>query len=247
MTRLRRRRAPELMSAASRLIVALDSNTLQDALHLAKQLRGVVHYAKIGSTLFTAVGPVAIQRLRALGFEVMLDLKFLDIPSTVEKSCRAAVQHRVWMLTVHASGQPQMLEAAAAGVRREAARLGVRRPRVIGVTVLTSVDVRDRQATTARVLELSTQAKRAGLDGVVVSAWEVPAVRRRLGNDVLVVCPGIRPLRSPASDQKRVASPREALARGADFLVVGRPISEAKNPRRAVQQILAEINFPEEH
>lgn len=235
------------MSAASRLIVALDSNSLQDALNVAKQLRGLVRYAKIGSTLFTAAGPVAIQRLRALGFEVFLDLKFHDIPSTVEKSCRAAVQHRVWMLTVHASGQPQMLEAAATGVRREATRLGIRRPRVVGVTVLTSVDARDRQATTARVVELAAQAKRAGLDGVVASAWEVPAIRRRLGNDVLVVCPGIRLARSHASDQKRVATPREALARGADFLVIGRTVTEVASPRHAVQRILAEINFPEGH
>lgn len=230
-----------MRSTAERLIVAFDSGDLPGALKLAKQLRGVVRYAKIGSALFTAAGPVAIGRMRALGFEIFLDLKFHDIPSTVEKSCRAAVRHGVSLLTVHASGQRKMLEAAVAGARQESARLGIRRPRVIGVTVLTSVAAGRTQAMAKRVVELALQAKRAGLDGVVASAQEAPTVRRRVGRLFLIICPGIRPTARPDRDQLRVASPGEAIARGADFLVVGRPITEASDPRAAAEHILEEI------
>lgn len=235
-----------MTSAADRLIVAFDASDVPAAVTLAKRLRGVVRYAKIGSVLFTAAGPAAIRRLRALGFEIVLDLKFHDIPSTVEKSCRAATRHGVAMLTVHASGQREMLEAAVVGTRREAARLGVSRPRVIGVTVLTSVGAAGAQALASRVAELAAQAKRAGLDGVVASAHEAPAIRRRVGRRFLIVCPGIRPRSRHQADQVRVASPGEALDRGADFLVVGRPITEANDPRSAAQQILAEmgVNSP---
>lgn len=231
------------MTAADRLIVAFDAPDLRDAARLAKELRGLVRYAKIGSILFTAAGPAAIERFRTLGFEVFLDLKFHDIPSTVEQSCRAAVRHQVSMLTVHASGQPQMLEAAAAGARQEAKRLGVRRPRIIGVTVLTSVSggASSRSSVTLRVVDLARQAQRAGLDGVVASAQEASAIRRKVGNALLIVCPGIRPSESGAADQRRIATPREAIANGADALVVGRPITEASAPRAVVTQILREM------
>jgi len=227
-------------SASNRLIVALDSPSLRDALKLAKRLQGLVRYAKIGSVLFTSAGPVAIQRIRALGLEVFLDLKFHDIPSTVEKSCRAAVHHRVWMVTVHASGDRRMLEAAVAGVKQEAARLGVPRPRVIGVTVLTSRDSHNQRALLNHAVALAAQAKRAGLDGVVASAWEASTIRRRFGKQFVIVCPGIRLVGSRPSDQMRIASPREAIARGADFLVVGRAVTEAQDSRAVVQHILTE-------
>lgn len=208
-------------------------------MRLLKQLAGVVRYVKIGSVLFTSVGPAIITRMRALGFDVFLDLKFHDIPSTVERSCRAAVHHGVWMLTVHASGEPAMLEAAAIGVRREAARIGVPRPRVVGVTVLTSVAA---DATTARrVMALATRAQHAGLDGVVASAQDAAMIRRRFGSRFLIVCPGIRSARDTCTDQQRIASPSEALAHGATFLVVGRPITDAPDPRRRVGQLLNEM------
>ncbi|MBI3324592.1 MAG: orotidine-5'-phosphate decarboxylase [Candidatus Omnitrophica bacterium] len=231
------------MTAADRLIVAFDAPDLREAVRLAKELRGLVRYAKIGSILFTAAGPAAIERFRMLGFEVFLDLKFHDIPSTVEQSCRAAVRHRVSLLTIHASGQPQMLEAAAAGARQEAKRLGVQKPRVIGVTVLTSVSggTSNRSSVTPRVVELALQAQRAGLDGVVASAHEASAIRRKLGKAFLIVCPGIRPSESGASDQRRIATPRDAMTRGADLLVVGRPITEAGEPRAVVTRMLREI------
>ena len=228
-------------STAERLIVALDAPNLRNALRLAKRLRGLVSYAKIGSILFTAAGPAAVARVRALGFRVFLDLKFHDIPSTVEKSCRAAAHHGVSMLTVHAAGGREMLEAAAAGVREEAARLRVPRPRVVGVTVLTSVGASEARAMTARVVALARDARRAGLDGVVASAQEAAAVRRALPRPFLIVCPGIRPAAAGASDHHRVATPGRAVSQGADFLVVGRPITEARDPREAVKLICQDM------
>ena len=229
------------MSPADRLIVAFDVPDLRQSLRLAKQLRGLLRYAKIGSILFTAEGPRAVERFRALGFEIFLDLKFHDIPSTVEKSCRAATRHGVFMLTVHASGQPAMLEAAAEGVRSESVRLKVRRPRVVGVTVLTSVGTVAPHAVTRRVVDLARKARRAGLDGVVASAQEAAAIRRQLRRPFLLVCPGIRPVSAGHSDHSRVATPAVALAGGADFLVVGRPITEHREPRAAVRRILEEM------
>lgn len=228
---------------ASRLIIALDTERLVEALRLVRRLQGLVRYVKIGSILFTAAGPAAIRRVRALGCEVLLDLKFHDIPSTVERSCRAAVRHGVSMVTVHASGGQDMLEAAARGLRQEAHRLGVRRPRVVGVTVLTSVAASSASPIGSRVVQLAREAMRAGLDGVVASAHEAPLIRRRLGASCLIVCPGIRPAGSGRADQRRVASPRQALERGADFLVVGRPITEANDPKEAVTAIVEEMRL----
>jgi len=134
-----------------------------------------------------------------------------------------------------------MLEAAVAGTRREAARLGVPRPRVIGVTVLTSVAFTQRHTLPNRVAALAMQARRAGLDGVVASAQEASAIRHRVGRHFVIICPGIRSAAERRSDQSRVSTPREAIARGADFLVVGRPITQATDPRAVVQRILAEM------
>ena len=225
---------------ADRLIVAFDDGDLAQTLRLAKRLRGLVRYAKIGSIVFTAEGPRAVAELRRLGFGVFLDLKFHDIPSTVEKSCRAAARHGVFMLTVHASGQPEMLAAAKRGVTEESARRRIERPLVVGVTVLTSVAA---SAATAkrRVLELAQQAKASGLDGVVASAQEAAAIRRQAGPRFGIVCPGIRLPSSDAGDQARIATPSAAIRQGATWLVVGRPITESRNPRGAAQTILSEI------
>ena len=230
-----------MRSAASRLIVALDVGDLAEAVRLVKRLQGSIRYVKIGSVLFTAAGPAAIRRLRALGCEIFLDLKFHDIPSTVERSCRAAVRHRVAMLTLHASGGREMLAAAAHGVRSEARRLGVRRPRVVGVTVLTSLGI--SSTTRGRAVRLAHEAVQAGLDGVVASAHEARAIRRVLGASGVMICPGIRPAGSDGSDQRRIATPGQAILEGADFLVVGRPITAAKDPRWAAERILEEIRI----
>ena len=233
--------SPQRLTAAEQLIVALDFTTLGQAVTTAGRLRGLARTVKVGSALFTACGPAAIRRLRALGFEVMLDLKFHDIPSTVELSCRAAAQHRVSMLTVHAAGGRAMLEAAVGGARAGAHRRGVAKPRVLAVTLLTSVAGADSTALTARVMRLAQDARQAGCDGVVASAQEAAALRRRFGAAFWIVCPGIRPAQAGAGDQQRIATPREALARGADALVIGRPITAAARPRAAAQQILREI------
>ena len=229
------------MTPADRLIVALDHPSLQDALTMARSLRGLVGTVKVGSVLLTAAGPVVRVRLQALGFRVMLDLKFFDIPNTVEQSCRAAVHHRVTMLTVHASGPPDMLRAAVRGARTTAKRLGVPRPLVLGVTVLTSMDRGRSTRLTSEVLRLARAAREAGCDGVVASTHEVAALRRRFGRRLAIVCPGIRPNRMRGDDQRRVATPADAVAAGADFLVVGRPITAARDPRAVVQTLLCEM------
>jgi len=229
------------MTSRDRLIVALDASSLSDALATARALRGLVKTVKVGSALFTACGPAAVQRLRALGFQVMLDLKFFDIPNTVEQSCRAAVHHRVSMLTVHASGHPDMLRAAVLGVRTEARRRGIPRPLVLGVTVLTSVGHGRSSGVVSDVLRLAQAAWRVGCDGVVASAHEVAALRRRFGRRLRIVCPGIRLGQTSGDGQRRVATPREAVAAGADFLVVGRPITTAYNPRTVVHTLLRDM------
>lgn len=227
--------------SADRLIVALDVPELRPTTTTARALRGLVRTVKIGSVLFTAYGPRTIQRLRAMGYRVMLDLKFFDIPSTVELSCRAAVRHRVSLLTVHASGPPEMLRAAVVGVREEARRLGITQPLVLGVTVLTSMGRTSTASVTATVTALAQKARSAGCDGVVVSAGEAAAIRRRFGTTLRIACPAIRPSGAAVGDQRRVATPAQALAAGADFLIVGRPITAARNPRAAAQQLLHEM------
>ena len=228
------------MIARERLIVALDLPTAARALMVARRLAGLVRLVKVGSVLFTQGGPELLAQLRAMGFQIMLDLKFYDIPSTVEASCRAAARHRVALLTVHASGGRAMLEAAVRGSRDEARRRRTAAPRVLGVTVLTSEPRKGRHVD-RRVASLAMEAVRAGCDGVVASAQEVRALRRRLGRRPLLVCPGIRPSGAAAGDQQRVATPTNALQQGADYLVVGRPITAARDPRAAAQRIVREM------
>ena len=222
-----------------RLIVALDFTAAGPALAMARQLRGLVRVAKVGSVLFTACGPAVIAKLRSMGFDVMLDLKFHDIPSTVELSCEAATRHRVALLTVHACGELAMLKAAVRGVRSAARRLRIRRPNVLGVTVLTSVEAR-ATSSASRVMQLARRARAAGCDGVVASAHEAAALRRRFGRRLAIICPGIR-LADGRDDQCRVATPREAIIGGADWLVVGRPITAARDPRAAARRMLSEM------
>ncbi|MBI4597480.1 MAG: orotidine-5'-phosphate decarboxylase [Candidatus Omnitrophica bacterium] len=223
---------------SEKLIIALDVTTLREALALARQLRGVITTVKVGSALFTAEGPQAIVRLRRLGFEVMLDLKFFDIPSTVELSCRAAVRHRARLITIHASGDPAMLSAAVRGIHAEARRRRIARPQLLGVTVLTSVRRSTSSSIKRRVMRLAATAVAAGCDGVVASAQEAALLRARFGRRLKIACPGIRPRSASRGDQQRVMSPSEALAAGADWLIVGRPITGAANPRRAAVQLL---------
>lgn len=260
----------ERLSARDRLIVALDFTALAAAVRMARQLRGLARALKVGSALFTASGPEAIRRIQSLGFRIMLDLKWFDIPSTVELSCRAAARHGVAMMTVHAAGGEPMLRAAVRAARSDTKRLRTARPLVLGVTTLTSAAeaVGASSSVTARVLALAETAANAGCDGIVASAQEAVVLRRRFGRRLRIVCPGIRPALAATDDptprqgsrkanrrtaarlwrsgggwddQRRVATPAEALERGADFLVVGRPITAARDPRKAATDMLHEM------
>ncbi len=225
-----------------RLIVALDYPEAAPALALAARLRPALCRLKVGKELFVAAGPGLVEELVGRGFQVFLDLKFHDIPHTVAQACKAAAGLGVWMLNVHASGGLAMMQAA-----REALEGLPRRPRLIAVTVLTSLDRQELAqigldiAPEDQVLRLARLARRAGLDGVVCSAREAGLLRGELGPGFLLVTPGIRPVGSRSDDQRRILTPIQALQAGADYLVVGRPITGAADPVAALQSMHAEI------
>jgi orotidine-5'-phosphate decarboxylase len=233
---------------ATEVIVALDVEDVRVALRLVRLLDGRIHRFKIGSRLFTAAGPDIVTRIRSEGGSVFLDLKFHDIPATVAGSVRAAVGHGVWMMTIHSSGGLEMMRAAAGAAAEEAVRCGVDRPLLVGVTVLTSLSAHDLAVfgpvdgnLEDLVLRLASQAREAGLDGVVASVAEAERIKRDMGEDFIVVTPGIRPAGGAVHDQKRVATPAMAAQAGADFIVVGRSIIGAESPPGAAEQILNEL------
>ncbi|RLA10256.1 MAG: orotidine-5'-phosphate decarboxylase [Gammaproteobacteria bacterium] len=226
-----------------RLIVAMDFASLDAALRLAEKIQPESCRLKVGHQLYTAAGPDAVRRLTDMGFEIFLDLKYHDIPNTVANACRAAADLGVWMVNVHAAGGPAMLEAAVAAV-------GSSGPRVIGVTILTSIDARQYEQIgyqgelADQVTKFAVLAQSSGLDGVVCSAQEARALRSRLGEDFLLVTPGIRPNGADLGDQQRVMTPAAAVAAGSDYLVIGRPITQAKDPRQVIQTIQGELELP---
>jgi orotidine-5'-phosphate decarboxylase len=230
------------------LIVALDVPGADTALELVGQLAAVVGAFKIGSELFTAAGPDIVRRVRATGAEVFLDLKFHDIPNTVAKAVEAATRLDVQMLTVHAGGGLRMLQAAEAAAQATARPAGRPAPLVLGVTVLTSLDSNElREAGVEsdvgrQVERLASLAATAGLRGLVCSPLEIAALRRILPAAMQLVTPGIRPAASQADDQKRTLTPAEAMAAGANRLVIGRPVYAAPNPREAAERILASLS-----
>jgi len=211
------------------LIVALDVDSYKEAKQLVELLCPQVKFFKVGSQLFTACGPKVVDMLQKKGIRVFLDLKFHDIPNTVQRAIEAAVKLKVYMLTVHLSGGLDMLKAAVSVAKR---------PKIVGVTVLTSKKEKNIQK---KVLNLAKLAKKAKLDGIVCSVKEVAKVRKTFGKSFLIVTPGIRPKGSAVGDQKRVATTTDAVKSGVDFIVVGRPILEAKNPLLAAKQIIKEI------
>lgn len=221
------------------LIVALDVDTLDEAKALIKKLGDSVDIYKIGSQLFTAYGPQAVREITSLGKKVFLDLKFHDIPNTVANAVTSATGLGVFMMTVHTIGGREMMEAAVKAAQIKAKLMNIPRPFIVGVTVLTSA-VRE-EATQSNVLERAKLAKLSGLDGVVASVEETAVLRQALGYDVIIVTPGIRPSGTDKGDQKRVATPAEAVRNGSSFLVVGRPVVTAKDPQAAAQGILNEI------
>jgi orotidine-5'-phosphate decarboxylase len=230
------------------ILVALDVPSADAALELAGQLAPVCGGFKIGSELFTTAGPDIVKRIRERGALVFLDLKFHDIPNTVAKAVAAATRLDVQMLTVHAGGGTEMLKAAEKAAEETAYKLGRTPPLVLGVTVLTSLDGAALREVGLdvnveyQVRRLAGVATRAGLRGLVCSPLEIGALRKVIPMQVQLVVPGIRTGAEKADDQKRTMTPREAIAAGANWLVIGRPIYEAENPRAAAEKILETLN-----
>jgi orotidine-5'-phosphate decarboxylase len=227
------------LTARDRLIVALDLPTQAKALALVSVLSGSVSIYKIGLQLYTAAGPVIVQAVAATGAKIFLDLKLHDIPTTVAKAVGAAGELGVQMLTLHLSGGSAMLKAAAEAKPPHLS--------LLGVTVLTSatqetlgeigIDLQLRD----QVIRLAELGKRSGVDGLVTSPREVGVLRERLGPEMMLVTPGVRPVWAAADDQKRFTTPNEAIKAGADYLVIGRPITAAADPRAAVERVVEEM------
>ncbi|MDX1250949.1 MAG: orotidine-5'-phosphate decarboxylase [Gammaproteobacteria bacterium] len=226
-----------------RIVVALDYADAAEALELVEELDPGYCRLKVGKELFTRGGPALVERLVNDDFDVFLDLKFHDIPNTVAQACAAAADLGVWMVNVHALGGRRMMEAACDAVERAAYR-----PLLIGVTILTSMDENDVREIglpgTPRdnVLRLAALAQQSGLDGVVCSSQEVLDLRQAMGEPFGLVTPGIRPRGAQADDQKRIMTPYDAIRNGSDYLVIGRPITMADDPMRALLEIQAEID-----
>jgi len=237
------------MKPKDRLIVALDFDTEEKALAAVEKLRNDVRFFKIGFELFSSCGPKIAAAVKKSGCDIFLDLKFHDIPNTVAKAARAVTRLGVYMFNVHALGGYDMMKAAADAAKDEAAKLKITPPKVLAVTILTSMDeialkkvgLTDKMED--EVLKLAMLAKDAGLDGVVASAKEAKSIRGKLGAGFLIVTPGVRPALASNADQKRVATPKSAVGDGADLIVVGRPITEALDMAAAARQILKEISL----
>jgi len=225
-----------------RIVVALDYADAASALQLVERLDPSLCRLKVGKELFTAAGPQLVEKLISMDFGVFLDLKFHDIPTTVQKACEAASRLGVWMLNVHASGGTDMMQAAREGVAKSG-----RQPLLIAVTVLTSMnqsalkEIGVEDELQNQVLRLASLTKQAGLDGVVCSAQEAQMLKKQLGEDFYLVTPGIRPKTASLDDQSRVVTPSQAIAWGADYLVIGRPITQAVDPLQALQAIHQEL------
>ena len=239
------------MSQHEKLIIALDVETPTKALDLVHQLHGVAGMFKVGSQLFTSTGPQIVRDILALGSKVFLDLKFHDIPHQVAGAARSAAELGVSLFTVHASGGSEMMRRAVESVDEVAQRGGVR-SKVLAISVLTSIDatilsqIGITSSPEESVLRLVKLAESSGVDGVVASPQEIRTIRKAITTpEFLVVTPGIRPATTETGDQKRVATPAAAIAAGASYLVVGRPITGAPDPLAAAHQIVAEMEQAE--
>lgn len=226
-----------------KIIVALDFATEVQAFELIEQLDADACRLKVGKEMFTAFGPAFVEKVQSRGFEVFLDLKYHDIPTTVARACAIAADLNVWMLNVHASGGRRMMAAAAEVLaKRQCA------PLLIAVTILTSMDQQDllevgiSLSPAEQALKLAGLAQQSGLDGVVCSAQEASQMRQLCGEDFLLVTPGIRPAGSQADDQRRVMTPLEALQSGSSYLVIGRPVTQSDNPLGVLRTINSDIS-----
>ncbi|MEW6042114.1 MAG: orotidine-5'-phosphate decarboxylase [Elusimicrobiota bacterium] len=236
------------MAAKTQIIVALDFDNLNEVLDTIKRLKGLVKYFKIGKELFTAYGPKSVEIVLKQEAKVFLDLKFHDIPNTVANACLSALKLGVSMINMHASGGKAMMQIAAEKVSETCTKNGIDRPLLLGVTVLTSLndeilqkEVRISHTVSDQVVHLAKLCRSAGLDGIVCSPLEIEIVRKTCGDNFVLVAPGIRPAWSSKNDQKRITTPAEAVRLGADYIVIGRPVTTAENPIEAVKKILDEM------
>ncbi|MCK4436720.1 orotidine-5'-phosphate decarboxylase [bacterium] len=231
-----------------KLILALDVDGRDEALRVVNQLKGSISIFKVGLQLFTREGPEIIRLVQEAGANVFLDAKYHDIPNTVANAGRMATRLGVYMFNVHAMGGYEMMAMTVEATRKMAEELGVRRPIILGVTILTSIDQKmlGREMGIGRNMEdeiahLASLAKKAGLDGVVASPKEIGIIRKACGQDFIILTPGIRPDWAGKDDQRRTMTPGEAVQSGANFLVVGRPILQAADPLKAANKILEEM------
>ena len=236
-----------MIKPIDRLIVALDMDSEEKAIAIAEKLKNDVKFFKIGLQLFSLCGPNIMERIKETGSGIFLDLKFHDIPTTVAKAAAAVTKLEPFIFNVHALGGLDMMKRAAEAAASEAAKLNIVKPKVLAVTILTSFDEKALKEIGLggnlkdAVLKLAYLGKKAGLDGVVASPMEIKLIRKELGEGFLIVTPGIRPAWAVSDDQKRTATPNIAIKDGADYIVVGRPITEAKDPFAAAKGILKEM------
>ena len=233
-------------TSADRIIIALDVPTKEEGIALVSRLKDARTF-KVGLELFTAEGPALFRKLKALRKDIFLDLKLHDIPNTVGGAVRSAFKHGVQMMTIHTSGGREMMAKAAEVAREIARETGRPKPVLLGVTILTSLKGTDLEEVgqgsdvASQVLRLAGLAKAAGMDGVVCSPQEIEVLRKEYGRELAIVTPGIRPVWAAAQDQKRIMTPAEAVAKGADYLVIGRPITGAPSPNEAFLRVVEEL------
>jgi orotidine-5'-phosphate decarboxylase len=236
------------LTARERLVLALDVDDFKRAEGLVDKLSDYVGIFKIGNQLFTAEGAKVVNMINERGSKVFLDLKFHDIPNTVARAAEVATKLGVYIFNVHTSGGYEMMKAAADATAKTSLALGINKPLILGVTLLTSInqeilekEIGIKKRLEEQVVHMAKLAKVAGLDGVVASSWEIKEIKKACGRDFVILTPGIRPTGKSSDDQKRVMIPREAIKLGADFLVIGRPIRNAVNPVEAAKEILREM------
>jgi len=233
---------------SNRIIVALDVATFDEARQLLDQLGEMPVAFKVGSQLFTSVGPDIIKDIKGRGKTLFLDLKFHDIPNTVARAAEAAVELGVDIFNIHIAGGMEMMRDAAEATKSKAAELGIKKPIILGVTVLTSIDESMFQrvlntdvSIQDQIVHMAKLAQSAGLDGVVASPQEIKLIRTACGSDFVILTPGVRPEWASKDDQKRTMIPSQAVAAGADYVVIGRPIRQAPNPVDALRRIFQEL------